>query len=108
MARRHAARASVEETSPEPVKPGVTIRMYCQGLGDCFLLTFRDGPKAKPTRVMIDCGVFLNTPGEPARMRAVAQDLLKESGGEIDLLIVTHEHWDHIAGFSHANDIFEK
>jgi hypothetical protein len=94
---------------PTAPSPGVTIRMYCQGLGDCFLLTFfPDGPKARPTRVMIDCGVFLNTPGEPARMRAVADDIRAETGGEIDLLIVTHEHWDHISGFSHANDIFEQ
>jgi hypothetical protein len=82
--------------------------MYCQGLGDCFLLTVHDGSKAKPVRIMIDCGVFLNTPGEPERMRAVAEDIKKETAGKIDLLIVTHEHWDHIAGFSHANDIFEE
>jgi len=47
---------------------------------------------------MIDCGVFLNTPGEPARMRAVAEDIHKDTNGKIDLLIVMHEHWDHIAG----------
>jgi hypothetical protein len=107
--KSQAAKAGrgIHDDSPSP-SPGVTIRMYCQGLGDCFLLTFRDGKKAEPTRVMIDCGVFLNTPGEPERMRAVAEDILDETKGEIDLLIVTHEHWDHIAGFSHANDIFEK
>jgi hypothetical protein len=128
MSKKSAKKAMVARSSPKTAKrksraanarkrvhvepaassPGVTIRMYCQGLGDCFLLTFRDGKKAEPTRVMIDCGVFLNTPGEPERMRAVADDLLKETKGEIDLLIVTHEHWDHVAGFSHANDIFEK
>lgn len=86
--------------------PGITIRMYCQGLGDCFLLTFRDSAKQQPVRVLIDCGVFLNTPGEHDRMRDVATNLREETGGKIDLLIVTHEHWDHIAGFSHANDIF--
>jgi hypothetical protein len=128
MSKRSAPKASGTKASPKAAKPkgkaantkpylhdgpatsspGVTIRMYCQGLGDCFLLTFHDGSKAMPTRVMIDCGVFLNTPGEPARMRAVAEDIWKETNGEIDLLIVTHEHWDHIAGFSHANDIFEQ
>ncbi len=127
MSKRSAKKATVVKSSPKTARrksraadpresvhdepaassPGVTIRMYCQGLGDCFLLTFRDGRKTEPTRVMIDCGVFLNTPGEPERMRAVADDLLKETKGEIDLLIVTHEHWDHVAGFSHANDIFE-
>jgi Metallo-beta-lactamase superfamily len=127
MAKQLSAKSPGKKASPTPSKSGrtakpksaakrkpsksslqVTIRMYCQGLGDCFLLTFSNGSKTKPTRVLIDCGVFLNTPGERARMRAVAEDIRKETGGQIDLLIVTHEHWDHIAGFSHANDIFEK
>lgn len=89
-------------------KQGVTIRMYCQGLGDCFLLTFPPATGTKPVRVLIDCGVLQKTPAEPMKMQAVAENLRKETGGHIDLLIVTHEHWDHVAGFSHAQDIFEK
>jgi hypothetical protein len=104
-----AAKAKSKSTAGTSVVPiGVTIRMYCQGLGDCFLLTFHTNPKSKPSRVLIDCGVFLNTPGESHRLRAVADNLFKETNGKIDLLIVTHEHWDHISGFSHAQDIFEK
>jgi hypothetical protein len=97
--------ASPPQEAADP-SPGITIRMYCQGLGDCFLLTYRADAKAKPVRVMIDCGVFLNTPGEADRMKAVADHIFEETRGEIDLLIVTHEHWDHIAGFSHANEVF--
>jgi hypothetical protein len=123
MAKKAAPKASGKKAIPKVSKPkgkaahpgdkssappGITIRMYCQGLGDCFLLTFHSDPQAKPARVMIDCGVFLNTPGESSRLRAVVDHILKETSGEIDLLIVTHEHWDHIAGFSHANDLFAK
>ena len=38
--------------------------MYCQGLGDCFLLSFPAPDRDEPVRVMIDCGVLQHTPGE--------------------------------------------
>lgn len=88
-------------------KSAVTVRMYCQGLGDCFLISF-PRKSDKPFRVLIDCGVFQKTPDDNAKLNAVAQDLRNETGGEIDILVITHEHWDHIAGFSFANAVFQK
>jgi hypothetical protein len=88
--------------------------MYCQGLGDCFLLTFPPKSGTRPVRVLIDCGVLQKTPAEREKMRAVAESLRRDTrdakhpNGHIDLLVVTHEHWDHVAGFSHARDIFGK
>lgn len=79
-----------------------TVRMYCQGFGDCFLLDF-DG-----FRVMIDCGVVRNTPGERDRMRRVAEDVLATTNGELDVLVITHEHWDHVCGFQHAADVWAR
>ena len=86
----------------------VTIRMYCHGLGDCFLLTFPSAKGGKPVRVMIDCGILQHAPGEAPKLQVVARNLLEDTGGYIDLLVVTHEHWDHVAGFSHGKDLFEK
>jgi hypothetical protein len=90
-------------------KPGraVVVRMYRQGLGDCFLLSFPPGEGPKPVHVMIDCGVLQKTDREAEKLRAVVADIAQATGGKVDLLIVTHEHWDHIAGFSHARDIFQ-
>ena len=31
-------------------------------------------------------------------MRSSA-DIEAETGGRIDVLVVTHEHWDHVSGF---------
>ena len=86
----------------------VTIRMYCHGLGDCFLLTFPSTKGGKPVRVMIDCGILQHAPGEAPKLQVVARNLLEDTDGYIDLLVVTHEHWDHVAGFSHGKDLFEK
>jgi hypothetical protein len=85
----------------------VSVRMYRQGLGDCFLLSFPPTSGEKRVHVLIDCGVLKRTDREADRMRSVVDDIAAETDGEVDLLIVTHEHWDHIAGFSHAEDYFK-
>ncbi len=79
--------------------------MYRQGLGDCFLITI---PRAKgdPYRIMIDCGVILGTEDAGSEMNAVLDSIIKHTGGKVDLLVVTHEHWDHVSGFHQARDRF--
>jgi hypothetical protein len=92
------------------VDPAATlrIRMYCQGLGDCFLLTLPpSGTRKSPVRVLIDFGVLQGTPNAGEKLKSVAGNIVAETGGEIDLLIVTHEHWDHVAGFSLARSVLK-
>lgn len=84
----------------------VRIRMYRQGLGDCFLLSFPRG-RAR-SYVLIDCGVLKGTVEGQERMRAVAADIEKTTKGKLDLLIVTHEHWDHVSGFVQAREHFAR
>lgn len=87
--------------------PPVSVRMYRKLLGDCFLITVGD-PAAKRedrSHILIDCGVLQNVPGEADLMKAVAKDIRRTVGDYVDLLVVTHEHWDHISGFAHARDL---
>jgi len=84
----------------------VRIRMYRQGLGDCFLLTFEGG--AAPFHVLIDCGVLKGTPDAGERMAAVADDIVATTGGRLDVLVATHEHWDHVSGFLQAPEPMAK
>ena len=81
------------------------VRMYRQGLGDCFLITI-PGVSGKPFYMMIDCGVVLGTPDPTAKMTAVVEDIIKVTKGKIDLLVATHEHWDHVSGFVQVADLF--
>ena len=82
------------------------IRMYRQGLGDCFLLTF---PKAKgESHVLIDCGVLTGTEDAEGKMKKVAQNILDVTKRRLDVLVATHEHWDHISGFLQAEDLFNQ
>jgi hypothetical protein len=82
---------------------GVTVRMYRQGLGDCFLLAFPTDT-GKPFYVLIDCGIARTLAGDHKgpTIKEVAEHVRDSTGGRIDLLVVTHAHWDHIAGFSPA------
>jgi len=83
--------------------------MYRQGLGDCFLISLPcDGGDSRPFYVMIDCGVILGTADPGTIMTKVVQDILQVTGGEIDLLVATHEHWDHLSGFVQAKQAFDK
>lgn len=82
----------------------IIVRMYRQLLGDCFLLRIQ-GSDARWTHVLIDCGVLQNLrPPAVADMKEVAADIVRTTGGDLDLLVITHEHWDHIGGFSDAKD----
>lgn len=83
----------------------VRVRMYRQGFGDCFLLTFmEDGTR---THMLIDCGVHASFPGGSERIGEVAEHIKEETGGELGVLAVTHEHWDHVSGFHQANETFK-
>lgn len=81
----------------------VRMRLYGQGLGDCFLLAFpRPGEPKNPCYLVIDCGVAKSTPEKDVRIQKVVENIHEATGGHIDILAVTHQHFDHISGFQDA------
>jgi hypothetical protein len=84
------------------------VRMYRQGLGDCFLITLPRNGSVRPFYVMIDCGVVLGTEKPEDIMTKVMESIVAETKGAIDVLVATHEHWDHLSGFVQAKDSFDK
>ena len=83
----------------------IKVRMYRQGLGDCFLITIPRKAGA-PFYVVIDCGVILGTQNASQIMTEVVEHIIKTTGGRVDLLVATHEHWDHISGFGQAREVW--
>ena len=82
----------------------VTFRMYNTGsVGDCLLLLFKNGTKIQ-FKMMIDCGGW-NT--NSAAISPCVQDISTTCNGQIDLLVVTHQHEDHVSGFNQARAIFD-
>lgn len=83
----------------------IKVRMYRQGLGDCFLITI-PRKKGKPFYLVIDCGVILGTANATDIMTKVVEHIIDSTGGHIDLVAATHEHWDHISGFGQAKELW--
>lgn len=76
------------------------IRMYNVGFGDCFLLSVPscDGPKL----VLYDFGQHIS--GRARTLSDIAKDIKAEAKKvhgtvRLDVVIATHRHHDHIAGF---------
>jgi hypothetical protein len=81
--------------------------MYRVGFGDFFLITV---PTSTVDRyILIDCGVFKGTSGngDIGSIEEAVEDLYKTTGGELALVIMTHRHADHIAGFARAEKFKE-
>jgi hypothetical protein len=105
---------SREGNIPPSGRGTVSIRMYRGLLGDFFFVKHTVGANA--FKMLIDCGV-LQCIGSKAnkpvtslgkeRIIAGADDFMKACGGELDLVVATHEHYDHLSGFILANDIFK-
>ncbi|HEV9036237.1 MAG TPA: hypothetical protein VGQ51_06455 [Puia sp.] len=106
-AKKTAVKAPVGATAVGKATGKVTsirVRMYRGGTGDFFLLQFVAGTTVT-FRMMIDCGCIR---GSKEVFTPLIADLVKETKGKIDLLVVTHEHADHINGFQLMSKEFEK
>lgn len=73
----------------------VRVTMYNVGFGDCFLLAF-EYAKGQTRRVLIDCGSSTNS---KAQMTKVVDQIVRDSGGHVDAVVVTHRHSDHLSAF---------
>lgn len=90
-------------TNTEKITHAV-VRMYCMGTGDCFIIKLFAGEK-ESCKIMIDCGVWS---GSAAHIRPYIVDLKKYVNNEVDILIITHEHLDHVSVFDTCKDLFTK
>src|SRR5690348_11964384 len=80
----------------------IKIRMYCLGTGDCLVLKFYAGKTEKFT-MLIDCGSCQGTPEDFEPYLNNLADYVKKG---VDLLVITHEHNDHVNGFAKHPEIF--
>jgi beta-lactamase superfamily II metal-dependent hydrolase len=88
---------------------GIRVRMYRVGFGDFFLLTFL-AEAAEPIHVIVDCGVFKGTKqtGDIGTIESAVADMVQTTGGKVALIIMTHRHADHIAGFARCAATYKK
>lgn len=92
----------------------VKIRMYRHGFGDCFLLQFFNGITRTLT-MLIDCGLKHKDKVPGVSLKEVSNNIKEvlnkgrksRKKPHLDVLVATHEHWDHISGFHPAEKLFD-
>jgi len=89
-------------TLPDSVK----LHLYCHGLGDCLLVEIPRS-NGQPFWMLIDCGIHTSAAGGPETIRKVVADLYAITP-RLDVIVGTHEHWDHLSGFQQAEELFKK
>ncbi|WP_374373209.1 hypothetical protein [Dongia sp.] len=99
---RHTDLAAQDRLIPPP--DCVVVRMYRIGHGDCFLLAFASDQSDGPVYILIDCGY---KPGSSAFIgttaREVTASIRAATGGHVHVVVITHEHQDHVNGFTKEN-----
>ncbi|WP_420318993.1 hypothetical protein [Ekhidna sp.] len=80
------------------------IRMYRTGTGDCFVLKFFAGRNCIFT-MMIDGGTW-GSGITKSELRKHVNDLKKYVNNKLDLLVITHEHKDHVYLFNACETLF--
>jgi hypothetical protein len=109
MAPRKKPTALAQDKSPRQFR--ARVRMYRQGLGDCFLVTL---PRSKgdPFQLLIDCGALARDARQMQKLVSDIRDHVREeqraagSKARLDAVVGTHEHRDHLSGFNQARQIF--
>jgi hypothetical protein len=118
---RKAARLSGSSEAPSPpsVSGGeggngtggggtrTSVRVYRHGLGDCILVRVKR-KSGDDFKLLIDCGVVLGTNDASSIMTRVVENVVEDTKEKIDVLAITHEHWDHLSGFNQAAASFAK
>ena len=91
--------------SPRP--RSVAVRMYQVGFGDCFLVSFTYASKLADGRAERHMLVDFGSTHGPKHSRggrsivARAADLIKQdTGGTLDVVVLSHRHRDHLSGFA--------
>jgi hypothetical protein len=101
------AKSKTASPKPAPKSTGTAIthadvRMYRIGTGDCFAIKFFSG-KTETFTMMVDCGAWS---GDRAVFESHVKDLKAYLDDRVDVLVVTHEHKDHVLGFERCADLF--
>src|SRR5215213_4723864 len=110
LKRRTPSAKVNKDTEQSTQRKKIRIRMYCVGFGDCFLLSLpaENGESADRYRhILIDCGV--HTGGDiVGNMEKVVDNIAEITERQLDIIVATHAHKDHISGFEKFKELFAR
>ncbi len=91
-------------------QPAVRIRAYNVRFGDCVLISFDAGVGEK--HILFDFGNapsgVQNEGGKNDVFAPIAADITARTKGVLDLLVMSHEHLDHMEGFYSEKTVFDR
>jgi len=73
----------------------LTVRAYNVLFGDCILVSWDEDDRRH--HAWIDFGNYHNDRNDV--LKVVYDDVLARTGGQLDLILITHRHIDHLEGF---------
>lgn len=87
----------------------LTVRTYDVGFGDCFLLTFHYAKRNR--HVLIDFGSMELPQGKRENgkkiagryLNRIAAQIAEDCDHQLDVVVATHRHQDHISGFARSD-----
>lgn len=102
------AMMALDDADKQGVELGIDVAMYNVGFGDCILVTFTDPDDPWPRRILFDCGRHAGSRPwrrgdvkfDDALARLVADVTDPGRPPQIDVVVATHRHRDHVHGFS--------
>ena len=86
----------------------IRIRMYRVGFGDCFLVSLpvqTDG-RLEQRHILVDCGV--HSMGSLKNLPRVVEHIGEVTDRKLALVVASHAHQDHIAGFGQCAEQFAR
>ena len=85
----------------------LVVRSYNVGFGDAVLVSIPEktrGARETTRHLLIDVGNLLAGDGNADEVfTTVVADIVRRTGGEVDLYVMTHEHLDHVQGLLAAS-----
>lgn len=86
----------------------IVLRTYQVGFGDCFLLSFLY-PENDTRHILIDfgsTGLPKSFTDEQVKtyMLEIAEQIRRDCGGKLHVVVATHRHKDHISGFATSGE----
>lgn len=72
------------------------------GTGDCFVLKFKS-QEVEQFTMMIDCGVWT---GKKSKIEKYIKDIKNYVNDHLNVLVITHEHLDHVYGIQSCESLF--
>ncbi len=84
----------------------LVVRAYNVGFGDALLVSIPErGPRGRETvrHLLFDVGnLLVGAKNADDVFEVVVADIIRRTGGEVDLYVMTHEHLDHVQGLLFA------